>query len=160
MEQAKAKSIERIVEAYSDTLLRLAMHYTRSLADAQDIVQTVFLQLVRKRPRFVSETHERAWLLRATINASKNHLGTAWRRNTVALDENLRAEELIAPDGVLDAVRALPERERAAIFLYYYERYPVAEIARMLGEPEGTVSSRLHRARKRLGAMLKGEDDA
>ena len=68
---------------------------------------------------------------------------------------------LIAPDSgdgsVLDAVRALPENYRNAVYLHYYEGYTAAEVGRMLGAPTNTVLSWLRRARAQLHTMLKEE---
>lgn len=152
--------IERIVETYTDELLRLALHYTRSRADAEDVVQTVYLALVAKRPRFISHEHEHAFLLRATINAAKNHVSSAYQKRRAELTEDVEA----APpkereSGVLDAVKGLPESDRAVVFLYYYKGYSSGEISRLLKQPEGTVTSRLHRARAKLATILKGESD-
>ncbi len=57
-----------------------------------------------------------------------------------------------------DALDALPVKDRAVIHLYYYEGYTTAEIARMTREAEGTVRSRLHRARQKLRRLLEKED--
>ena len=62
------------------------------------------------------------------------------------------------PGGLWDAVLHLPEEQRAAVTLYYYEDLPVAEIARVLGVAQGTVKSRLGRARQRLKEQLQEED--
>ena len=71
------------------------------------------------------------------------------------------SEGLIAPEpeerGVLEAVLALPPLDRAAVHLYYYEGYSTPEIAAMTGQREGTVRSRLTRAREKLRAFLKDD---
>ena len=68
---------------------RLAYAQTRSRHDADDIFQEVFLQTVRKRPVFDSVEHEKAWLIRVTINACKDLLKSFFRSRTVSLDEVL-----------------------------------------------------------------------
>ena len=52
------REIERIVETYSDTLLRLAMHHVNNLAEAQDVVQDVYLKYMKKHPTFNDFEHE------------------------------------------------------------------------------------------------------
>lgn len=149
--------VARIVEAYSSMLLRLALNRTQSIPEAEDIVQTVYLRLLRANPVFRSASHEKAWLLRTTINLCKDYRKSAARRTNIPLEE---AEAIALPPEtaeVLGAVNQLPESDRYAVYLYYYERMPIAEIAQVLSEKEGTVSSRLSRARKKLKTLLKGE---
>jgi RNA polymerase sigma-70 factor (ECF subfamily) len=160
MEQNKlpgGREIARLVETYSDMLLRVALNRTQNLAEAEDIVQSVYLRLLRARPRFTNAAHEKAWLLRTAVNLCKDYQKSYARRMNAPLEEEtvsvLPAETL----EVLDAVMRLPESDRYAVYLYYYERMPVREIGRILGEKEGTVSSRLSRARKKLKPLLKGE---
>ena len=151
------REIARIVEAYSSMLLRLALNRTQSIPEAEDIVQTVYLRLLRANPVFRSTSHEKAWLLRTTINLCKDYRKSASRRTNVPLEEAALAALPPETAEVLDAVNQLPESDRYAVYLFYYERMPIGEIAHILGEKEGTVSSRLSRARKKLKTLLKGE---
>ena len=151
------KEIARIVETYSDMLLRLALNRTQNLYEAEDVLQTVYLRLLRARPRFQSAAHEKAWLLRTAINLCKDYQRSAARRASVPLEEATAFELPPETTEVLSAVNRLPEADRYAVYLYYFERMTIAEIARALGEKEGTVSARLSRARKKLKPLLKGE---
>lgn len=151
------REIARIVDTYSSMLLRLAINRTQNLPEAQDIVQTVYLRLLRANPLFRSAAHEKAWLLRTAINLCKDYRKSASRRTNVPLEEADAASLPPETTEVLDVVNRLPESDRYAVYLYYYERMPIVEIARALGEKEGTVSSRLSRARKKLKTLLKGE---
>ena len=103
-----------------------------------------------------SEEHLKAWLLRVAINRCRDLTRAAHQKDT-ELDENLPAPDEFADGSVLDAVRALPENYRNAIYLHYYEGYTAAEIGRMLGAPSNTVLSWLRRARAQLHTMLKEE---
>jgi len=148
--------IVRIVETYSDMLLRIALNRVKSLAAAEDVVQTVFERLMRRRPIFESREHEKAWLIRVAVNLCLSDLRTESRRGELPLDENIAGEFGDDSFEVLDAVRNLPVQDRYAVYLYYYEGYGVKDIGKLLKEPEGTVSSRLSRARKKLKALLEG----
>ena len=75
---------ERLVETYSDLVLRLSYSYLNQTQDAQDICQTVFLKLLERAPDFVSSDHEKAWIIRTTANTCKDLLKSHWRRTTVA----------------------------------------------------------------------------
>ena len=134
-------------------LLRIAMTRLSSPADAEDVVQEVFLKLLTTRPHFRDLEHEKAWLIRVTVNGCRSRLRSPWRKRRTELSEGLPAPE---PEEkvVLEAVLALPPRDRAAVHLYYYEGYSTPEISAMTGQSEGTVRSRLSRARQKLKALL------
>ena len=161
MERKKDKyltdgDIVRIVETYSDMLLRIALNRVRSLPAAEDIVQGVFERLMRRRPIFESREHEKAWLIRTAVNLCLTDLRAESRHGNMPLDENVATEFGEDTYEVLDAVQALPTPDRYAVYLYYYEGYGIKDIGHLLKEPEGTVSSRLSRARKKLKALLEG----
>ena len=144
------------VQRYSDTVFRAALHNCSCTADAEDVVQDVFEKLLQYKGRFESEEHLKAWLLRVAINRCHDLTRAACPKNT-ELDENLPAPDSFEDGSVLDAVRALPEHFRNAVYLHYYEGYTAAEIGRMLGAPTNTVLSWLRRARAQLHTMLKEE---
>ena len=108
-----AKTPEQLVSVYGDMVYRLAYAQTRSRHDADDIFQEVFLQTVRKRPVFDSEEHEKAWLLRVTLNCLKSHWRMAWRRHDTPLDDRIPFPE--PEDSALDeALRRLGAELEAA----------------------------------------------
>ena len=126
---------ERLVETYSDLILRLSYTYLKSTEDAKDICQTVFLRLLEKPRRFESPEHERAWIIRAAVNLCKDQLKSHWRRTTVDLEAARAVPAPEAEEGsLLAAVNLLPPKYRAVIYLYYYEGYSANEIAQLLGE--------------------------
>ena len=155
---ASDETISRIVETYSPMLLRLACTRLDDPADAEDIVQEVFLKLLTARPLFRDSEHEKAWLIRTTLHRASDLRRSAARRN-VPLEEAAQAAAPQAGSELLTAVRALPEPYSAVIHLYYYEGYSIKEIAKLLGVPAPTVGTRLARGRERLRRLLK-EDDA
>ena len=148
--------IVRMVETYSDMLLRIALNRVKSLPAAEDIVQTVFERLMRRRPIFESREHEKAWLIRVAVNLCMSDLRDQSRHGALPLDETISQEYGDETYEVLDAVQALPAPDRYAVYLYYYEGYGIKDIGKLLKEPEGTISSRLSRARKKLKALLEG----
>lgn len=153
-----AKTPEQLIYDYGNTVYRLAYSQTRSQHDADDIFQEVFLRVAQNRPVFDSESHEKAWILRVTLNCLKSHWRAAWRRHDVPLDERIPfpAPEERALD---NALRQLSPKYRAAVHLFYYEGYSAEEIARMTGEKPSTIRTRLTRARAQLRDLLKGESD-
>ena len=156
MKELDAAEAERLVNAYSDLILRLSYTYLKSTQDGEDICQTVLLKLLTGDEQFDSPEHEKAWVIRATANACKDEL-RAYRRRAAPLED---AEQAPAPEpprsDVLDAVMELPEKYREAIYLFYYEGYSIDEIAALTGRSGAAVSAHLSRGRKQLRTMLGG----
>ncbi len=151
------RQAEAALDTYGALVLRTAFGLLKNMQDAEDVAQEVFLSLLRSAPQFESEEHQKAWLLRATINRCRSVFRSAWRRRTVPLDESLPAPFTPEESAVLDAVGALPLKYRQVIYLHYIEGYTSAEIARLLGSRQNTVLSQLSRARALLKTALKGE---
>ena len=145
--------LEILVNTYENTLYRAALAILGDRAGAEDAVQDTFLRYLEKRPEFADENHEKAWLLRVTINGCKSRLRTLKLHPAAELLEDYPAETP-KESGVLEAVLALPPKERAAVHLFYYEGYSTEEIAAMTGQRPGTVRSHLSRARERLRDIL------
>ena len=152
--------ISSLVDKYSDTVYRTAYHALCDTHYAEDVTQEVFLKLCHTLPDFESEEHEKAWLLRVTINMCKNYNKRVYAHPSVELSETIPINDEYRTDGtVLSAVKALPEKYRTAIYLYYFEGYQIKEIAEIMKSNQNTVSSLLMRARNKLGSMLGGEFD-
>ena len=148
-----------LAEKYSPMVYRLAYARTGSRTDAEDVVQEVFVKLLRSRPVFRDQAHCRAWLLRVAANCANDLFRLPWRRREEPISDTLPAPEAPEESGVLEAVLALPEKYRIAVHLYYYEDLSTAEIAKIIGRSEGAVKSRLFRARDMLRGMLGEEGD-
>lgn len=111
---------ERLVNTYADLILRLSYTYLSHTHDAQDICQTVFLKLIERRPAFASSEHEKAWIIRTTINACKDHLKSHWRKTTVPIEAAQHVPAPSAePGSILASVNLLPPKYRAVIYLHY-----------------------------------------
>lgn len=115
--------LERTAAQYGDTIYRVALQYTGHPCDAEDVLQDVLLECFRKQNSFTSPEHERRWLLRVTINKSKNLLRTARRHRTVPLEEmpETAAPSEPASRALYEAVLSLPRNQRLTVDLYYYE---------------------------------------
>jgi len=128
---------------------------TRNRADAEDVLQDVFVRYLRRPPEFNSGEHAKAWMLRATIHSSVTLLTTAWRRRTVP-EKEIAVSMPENDDSVYKAVLALPGKYRTAVHLHYFEDYSISEIAALMNTRESTVKSWLFRARAILRNELKG----
>ena len=99
-----------LAEQYAGMLYRLAYARTGSRADAEDVMQEVFVRLLRARPEFRDEEHAKAWLLRVGARCAADVLRAPWRRREGPLDDGLPAPEPPGEGGVVEAVLALPAR--------------------------------------------------
>lgn len=147
---------ERAARTYAPMVYRLAYARTGNKVDAEDVMQEVFLRMVRKAPAFESEEHCRNWLLRVTVNCVGDVFRAPWRRHEAALETDHMEQGREEDGSVLEVVLALPAQYRIPIHLHYYEELSVAEIARAMGKSEGVVKTRLFRARAILKKELEG----
>ena len=148
--------IKYILDTYSKMIVRLAFTYTKSLCDAEDIAQDVFVSLIEKNKTFENSEHEKAWLIRVTVNKSKNFVKSSWVKKTVPIDEAMTKTSEEKSDDILEEVLKMPEKYRTVIHLFYYEGYSINEIADILGKSTGTIGTWLSRGRKILKERLEG----
>ena len=139
---------EQVYRTYGPSLYRFCLLQMKNPADAEDILQEVFCRRLYRAPDFASPDHERRWLFRVALNLCRD----AWKRASRAELPLEAAASAATPEelGLLDHVAALPEPQRAAIHLHYYEGYSLREIARLLGVTVPTVKMRLKRGRDAL----------
>lgn len=133
------------------------MIHLKNYADTEDIFQTVFLKYVLKSPDFDSTDHEKAWIIRVTINACKDMLKSFFHSRTLPLDSLTEKPGEQKPDhsDVLEAVLSLPSKYKDVIYLYYYEEYSAEEISRILRKNKNTVYTLLNRGRQMLRSSLE-----
>lgn len=114
--------VEAALNTHGDSLMRVAYTYTKNMDDARDMVQDVFVRYITSAPEFLTPEHEKAWLIRVTINICKNHLSSAYRKTYAELDENMVVYDNYS-SGLAEVVNSLDEKYRIVIHLYYYEGY-------------------------------------
>ena len=149
--------ILEVLEKYNTMVYRLAFSRTKSVHDAEDIMQNVFIKFIKCNVNFESDDHIKAWLIRVTINLSKNLLTSAWFKRTTTLEENI-VVTLKEDSEVYKYVLDLPNKYRTVIHLFYYEDMSTASISEVLNIKESTVRSQLHRARNMLKEKMKGDE--
>jgi RNA polymerase sigma-70 factor (ECF subfamily) len=142
------------VEKHFNMVLRLALARCGEKHRADDVVQEVFYRFLKKDREFENEEHLKAWLIKVTINCSKNVFLDDFFRNTAELTEEISFNDPEESD-VYYAVLSLPSKYRTVIHLFYYEDMQIKEIAEILNTKETTVKSQLHRAREMLKEKLK-----
>lgn len=151
-------NMKQIIDEYADMVYRIALTRCRCIENAEDVFQEVFMRFSIKSPKFESKEHEKAWLIRVTINLTKNVKESAWNRKVVRLDESIVFNTKEEND-VYSTVCELPQNYRTVIYLFYYEGYKVKEISNILNKNEGTIKTWLFRAREILKEKLEGGFD-
>ena len=141
----------QVAEKYMDPLFRLAFSYCRNRADAEDVVQEVFLKYLSGKQTFLTEAHLRAWLIRVTINECRDLFRKPFKGRCCSLEEAGEPATFLPEESAL-----LPAKYRVLVHLYYYEDYSLKEIAAMTGISESAAGTRLQRARKKLKDELGG----
>ena len=126
-----------LFDQYRPMVYGLALSYTRSPQDAEDVCQEVFLTLLEKPP---APGKERPWLARVAVNRCRDLLTSPWRRRRENDDTALGA---LSPDS------------RALLHLRYYEGFTVAELARQFRTTAPALSARLYRAKQQLRKKLE-----
>lgn len=147
---------DRIVNDYADMVYRVALSYTKSVYDAEDVVQTTFMKLMINKSKFNGEDHIRRWLIRVAVNECNSLWSSYWRKKVDLKEVIINEGSYTAKESskLYDAVMELPPKYRIVIYLFYYEGYTTSEIAGLIKINEDAVRTRLVRARKKLKLML------
>ncbi len=150
----------RAIELYADMIRRICLLHLKSNADTEDVLQNVLLKYVLYTGSFENAEHEKAWLIRLTINACKDYLKSLFRHNALPLEVLSEEAACVQPEQyeVLEAVLSLPTRYKDPIYLHYYEGYTAKEIGEILSKNENTVYSLISRGRGLLKEKLGGEE--
>lgn len=154
------QEVNRAIEKYADTVRRLCLIHLQNSADTEDIFQTVFLKYVLRSMPFESEEHEKAWLIRVTINACRDLRRSFFKSRTVSLDDLVEVPAPVTQSHreVLEAVLSLPRKYKDVVYLHYYEGYTAAEIGEILGKNVNTIYTLITRSKKLLKEKLEGDE--
>lgn len=170
----KQEELENYIYTYGKDLYSFCCCVTRSRQEADDLYQDTFLKLFEMNGKLVIRSNPKSYLMSVALNLYRNHKRKLLGRQKimgipVSVDETVndipsaeRAVEDRMISGeecriVRQAVKMLPDKYRIPILLSYMEDLPIADIAALLQIPEGTVKTRIHRAKRMLKERLEGQ---
>ena len=163
LQPADRRSFDQLYELYATDVLRVSYYYLGNREQAEDVTQDVFVRLLTNQPD-LEYGREKAWLLKVALNRCRDLWRSAWVKRTILGHPGF--ESFPAPDelnrvtedlDLADSINRLRPEFKEVILLFYYQGFSVAEIAAILDIAEGTVSSRLSRAREKLQNEYKGD---
>ena len=180
-QQRDPAAFDELVDRFSGQLFGLLYRLTGSRHDAEDLLQEMFLRVVRTLEGYKHEGRFEAWLYRIAVNLVRDHIRQQKRHRTVpeyAGASQADGSEGLAghpsggppPDGPLDvaeqadrlqnALRQLPAHEREVIMLRHFSDMSFSQIARVMDTPLGTALARAHRGLARLRRIMNGGDQS
>ena len=152
--QRKGRSFQEIYEIYLPMVYRIAYTYMKNPYDSEDAAHETFLRLLRQTKPFQSQEHCKRWLIVTVTNVCRDLLRKkSWTELDLEEYRDLAAPEA-KRDELLEEILRLPDKYKTAVYLHYYEGYPVKDMARILDQSHETVKTWLRRAREQLKKRL------
>lgn len=166
-EKAPVYDIETLMRKYGNDVLRTAFMYVKDSHTAEDIFQDVFIKVNQKLSTFQGSSSIKTWIIRITINTSKDYLKSAWNQrvmpfteyqeNTMAGEDDFTAVEQQEENRMIRReIMKLPDKYKDVLLCVYYHDMTIGEAAKVLQIAEGTAKSRLSRAKEKLKLCLEG----
>ena len=152
-------SVEEIFQKYGEMLYKICIVMLKKTYDAEDTVQDVLIKYMIKKPLFETYEHEKAWLIRVTINLCKDKLRFYKHFYKQHPYINVETIKTTYPEDSIDnqifaILLELPSKYKEVLLLYYVEGYKCLEISKILKITESTVKKRLERGRNLLKNKL------
>lgn len=154
MTESEKQYFSDMYEKYSKSVYGVCLMYLKNKEDAEEAVSESFVRLMESMPKFESDSHAKAYLLRSAVNICKNYLKSGWRRNTIHDEDLLMYMTTPEEESIMSGVLSLPPKYRAIIYMHYYVGYSAKEIANIMNISQSAVLSRLSRGRSKLKDIL------
>lgn len=157
------RSFDELYEMFATDVLRVSYYYLGNREQAEDVTQDVFVRLLINKPD-LEYGKEKSWLFKVALNRCRDLWRSAWIKKTILGHPGF--ESFPAPDelnrmtddmDLANSINRLRPEFKEVILLFYYQGFSVSEISHILDIAEGTVSSRLSRAREKLQKDYKGD---
>lgn len=150
------EEVTNAIDKYADMVYRICMVRMKDASSTADIFQEVFFKYAMHDASFESAEHEKAWMIRVTMNCCRDFLKSFFRRHTVPIDPfvEMKGREDTATNAVLEALLQLPVKYRDPLYLCYYEGYTAKEAGEILHLNVNTVYTRLTRGKEALKKVL------
>ena len=156
--------VERLIEQYGQEVYKIAYFYMKETQLAEDVFQEVFYKVIKNYHKFNHQSSEKTWLIRITINTCKDTLRTSWIKRVTTFgvlqdseneyEKPYDIEKKETNKELYELIQRLPQKYKEILLLFYYKDLTYEEISEILQIPEGTVRSRLSRAREKLKKMM------
>ena len=156
-EKASMAEFRELYDRQITRVYKLALVLLGSVADAEDVAQTVFLKIWEKNPKFHDVNHETAWLLTTTRNLCRDLQKSYYRKHRTAIEDAPEKAVSFASNAdneIWQALQSLSEKYRVVLYLYYYEGYPLKELSILLGRGISTLQTQLATGRRLLKESL------
>ncbi len=153
----QSEKTERAVEQYTQLVYGIALSQLNSRSEADDVYQEVFLTHFDKAVDFADDEHEKAWLIRTTVNLCRRYNCSLWKQRVIPLEEAMFVPETEEERTVWNALTELKAKYRLPIYLHYFEGMSADLIAKTLGTKPAAVRKQLQRGRELLKKRLEGD---
>ncbi|WP_088227069.1 sigma-70 family RNA polymerase sigma factor [Desulfosporosinus sp. FKB] len=159
MPQWPGSSFSTKYKLYGDMVFKIAMVHLGNKDDAEEIMQEAFYKLLFKSPTFNNDGHEKAWLIKVTVNLCRDTLRSVWHKRVIKMEEIDNYYDDPADFNILKEIISLPMKYKSVIYLFYFEDYSIKQIAQILNSKESAIKMRLQRGRQLLKIELEGNEN-
>lgn len=164
-QEGDERAMTEVITLYKGLVFTILFRMTNDYDASEDLAQETFIKAFMNIRKVKSAGHLKPWLCTIARNVARDHLRKTKRRPAVSLEEidEVRGRSNIEITRrrviIQQALAKLPERDRLALTLMYYQGSSLAELAEVMKLSENAVKVCVHRARKRLREQLKGYED-
>ncbi|MDT7880777.1 MAG: RNA polymerase sigma factor [Candidatus Hydrothermia bacterium] len=160
-ESEKIKLFNSIIENYSEYVYNMIYYTILDEEDAKDLTQEVFYKIWKGLDSFRNESSLKTWIFRITQNHLKNYLKSKKIKKILSLEflfeeknRDFESKDYYLSQRIESLLSRLPEDYRRVLVLFYIDGFNIKEISEILGTKEGTIKSKLHRAREKLKSLI------
>ena len=159
MSQLTISNFSHKYNLYGNMVFRIAMVNLGNKEDAEETMQEAFYKLLYKSPEFKDEEHEKAWLIKVTVNLCRDILRSVWQKKVVKMEGIEKYYGDPYDSNILKDIVQLPTKYKTVIYLYYFEDYSIKQISEVLKIKESATKMRLQRGRQLLKIELEGNEN-